>query len=168
MTDSKAIGELVEDVVVDAVDGIDPVDEADDYWHDAVSTGPIGARADLATAGLDLDDVDDGTPIEIKGARYRISEGTGEAIGRFYIRQKQHGKLLDAGGVYLLAVYRPTQGVEGDFDLELAGLVVASANVVETTRNSWYELDRRETYTQVRWADFPFNGELASETKVSG
>lgn len=168
MTDSKAIGELVEDVVVDSVDGIEPVDEDDDYWHDAVSTGPIGAGADLATAGLDLDDVDDGTPIEIKGAQYRISEGTGQTVGRFYIRQKQHGKLLDDDGAYLLAVYRPTQDVDGGFDLELAGLVVASATLVEATRNSWYELDRRETYTQVRWSDFPFNGELASETKVSG
>ncbi|MDY6779089.1 MAG: hypothetical protein SV760_00770, partial [Halobacteria archaeon] len=164
MTDSKAIGELVEDVVVETVDGIDPVDEGDGYWHDATVVGPIEATANVATVGLCLDDVGDGTPIEIKGARYRISNGSDDRDGRFYVRQKQHGKIVDAGGVYLLAVYRPEQARDGGFDLRLAGLVFASADVVEERRNSWYDLDRRETYTQVRWSDFPFNGDLASET----
>lgn len=158
--DMKTLGELVEDRVIESVDGLRAAEERDDHY-DAVVDGNVEGRIESESAVyVDAPDgaLDDGTKIEIKACLRVQSDG---AKGRFYIREKQHRELLDRDGLYLLTVYDVGVETVSHIDpdgVELAGFVIASAETVERVRNPWYEADGRENYTQIAWSNFSFDG----------
>lgn len=154
--DMKTIGELVEDRVIESVEGLRAAEERDDHY-DAVVDGRIDAEP-AVYVDAPTDELDDGTRVEIKACLRVQSDG---AKGRFYIREKQHRTLLDHDGVYLLVVYDvPVESVShiDPEDIEVAGFVIATAETVERVRNPWYETENREAYTQIAWSNFSFDG----------
>lgn len=165
-SEQKTVGEAIEDVLVDAIDGVEPVEAIvddvsadDDHWYDVVVDAiGTGGELDVVFCGVDPAGLD-GDVGEVKAAKFRLDD----RFGRFNIRRGQHEKLVDAGGIYLLAVYRETDDLD---DPDLAGLVIASADVVDETRNPWYELAGRDDYTQVRWTALPFSGELSEHSAI--
>ena len=86
-------------------------------------------------------------PIEIKAARVRLAS---ERRGRFYLRRRQHERLLAEGGVYVFAVYEEAPG------RPIPGLRVAAADAVDALLpDGWTDIDgpRSETdYRQLAWS----------------
>lgn len=96
-TSSKDVGSYLEHELVETLP-IEPVPDTEADWMDA----RVSHHISMGT--VDLSDVlclEQGTPVEIKGACYRYSRRR----GRFYIKQRAHQQLLDAGGVYCFVVY---------------------------------------------------------------
>lgn len=157
---SKAVGERIEEIVTDSVDELQEAtvpntfDGADeDYWHDAQPEAALFASAQVPMVGICV--IEPGQPVEIKAARAVISNGTRSRCGRFYLTRAQHEQLLEAGGVYLFAIY-----VEGDDgDPELLGLLAIPAVIVEEElRATWYEVDHRSDYYQLSASRLPIDG----------
>lgn len=126
---SHDIGDFIEHEIVDSL-SLKPVPDAEVEWYDAI------AEHTISIGLVDLSDticVEQGTPIEIKGARYRISDGTGTRRGRFYLKQNSHKKLLEAGGVYCSVVYND------DGILAVAWL---KPETVDELVGSWSDVDR--------------------------
>lgn len=156
---SKAVGETVEDLVFDAVDELEEpdVDEswgraAEDYWHDATPAVAVFPSEQLPMAATCV--IEAGQPVEIKAARATISNGSRSRCGRFYITRSQHERLVDAGGIYLFAVYDEDDAG----DEELRGLLAIPAVIVEDLRSSWYSVDGREDYWQLSADRLPIDG----------
>jgi len=155
---SKVLGESVEDLVFDAVDELQPAEvpmdwdgAVDDYWHDATPSVALFASRSVPMIGICV--IEPGTPVEIKGARATISDGTRSRNGRFHIRRDQHERLVARDGVYLFALYRAA-------DDELLGLLATLAVIVEEElRDSWYSAGTgREEYYQLSASRLPIDG----------
>lgn len=163
--DSKAIGELVEEEVVAAIDQLEPVPDADAEWYDAEPVFPIDVdelseALDVPVATLGIEEpIDVATPVEIKAARYRLDSGSSPRRGRFYYRRGQHGRLREEESVYAHAVYEVDER-EDEVEAYLLGLVLVSPDVVDDVLGSWIDVDRRETYAQSSWGNLPFPGEV--------
>lgn len=145
---AKEAGEDVEHLVIERLDALEPVPDVDCRWHDAETTTLLEPAADtrLAFAGINLVGVE--TPVEIKAAQRRLNSG---ARGRWYIRQRQHERLVEAAGVYVLVVYdpRPPRSL-------LAMAVAAATTVDELLPHGWtaVEADRSEVgYRQLTWSN---------------
>lgn len=164
MVDSKAIGEYVEDLVVDAIDALDAIPDDDAEWHDAVATEAIGSEsidADVPVSFVGLDEpLEAGTPVEIKAARDRISDGTTSRRGRFQVRRGQHSTIRQEEAAYLDVVYAiddaDVEDVE-DVDVDLLEVLFLAADVVDDALGVWVEVRRREPYTQISWGTLPFS-----------
>jgi hypothetical protein len=159
MTHPKTVGEDLEAIVIADVDELEPYDDdsPDPVDIDARATATIESTPALPLVGLA--EIDPGTLVEMKATQYRISDGTASRFGRFHIRRKQHQRLLDERGAYLMAVYRPAD--DPDDDPEVIAKILVAARTVERYRNAWYDVAGRETYTQLRWTMFPFEALLA-------
>ena len=169
MTHPKTVGERLETIVLADIDELEQNDEdtAEDVDIDARSVRHIESTPRLPLVGLS--EIVPGTPVEIKAAQYRISDGPQSRFGRFQIRRKQHERLLEDDGAYLYAVYRPEDGP--DDDPEVIATVLVAAETVERYRNDWYDVAGRETYTQLRWTMFPFEAlldDIDREATVEG
>ena len=136
---SKHAGDAVETAVVGRVPEIEAVPDSEAEWCDA---RVVEAWLPPASVPL-LPDV----PVEIKAARVRLASGR---RGRFYIRRRQHERLLAEGGVYVFAVYEETSG------RPIRGLRVAAADAVDALLpDGWTDVDgpRSETgYRQLAWS----------------
>ncbi len=147
---NKALGLDVEDHVVAGVDAIEPVDGVD-HWHDVEVVETLGPAAGVRLASQCV--VAPGTVGEIKAARRRVSNGVDRtAAGRWYVKGRddgQHAKLVEADGVYLLAVYdeRP------DAELALLAVLVVPARLLDLRLNGrWSTVDRDEgTIANLPW-----------------
>jgi hypothetical protein len=156
---SKTVGETIEELVFDAVDELQPaaVPESftrapDDYWHDAQLRVALFHSEQVPMVGICV--IEDDVPVEIKAACATISDGTESRNGRFQIHRPQHEQLLDAGGVYLFALY--SEGVDGE---ELLGLLAVPAVIIEEElRSTWYEVDGRDDYWQLSASRLPIDG----------
>lgn len=154
---SKAIGEDVESLVVDALP-LEPSENGDDH-HDAVSTAPIGwgegAAAPFAVRFLDCMSVGRDELVEIKAVSRKQSNGPRDITGRFFLKGRdegQHARLVDEGAYYALSVYEPIQN--RDAREVLAVVFVPASSVGELVDGSWYDVDRREkTAARLGWAD---------------
>lgn len=152
---AKAIGEDIEEIVVDAVAGLEPEPE-DDAHHDAVvadllSPSIVETTVPVTWAGIPL--VETGTKVEIKACKRWTSNGTHDIRGRWLCKGRddgQHAALLDAAAVYMLAVYEEAPGGEK----VLWRLVVIPASLLdEHLRERWYGIDRREsTMAALSWS----------------
>lgn len=116
---SKVVGEAIEDQVIASHPLEDVESEAVDA-PDAVASS-------------------DGTEIEIKACRRRVSNGDHSVHGRWYIRRRAHEALLEAGGYYLLVVYE-----EDDGELEIVDEQLRRADVVDEL------IDRCSSWSRVR------------------
>lgn len=156
---SKVVGERVEEIVIVAVDELQEVtvpedwDGAnEDYWYDAQPSVALFHSRQVPMVGTCV--IEPGQPVEIKAARAVISNGTRDRCGRFYLTRTQHEQLLEAGGIYLFAIY-----VEGDDDPELCGLLAVPAVIVEEElRPKWYSVDGRSDYYQISARRLPIDG----------
>lgn len=156
---SKVVGESVQDLVIEDVDEFQEaeVDEswgkADaDYWHDATPEVALFASDQVPMAGTCV--IEPEQPVEIKAACVTISMGTRSRCGRFYIRRRQHERLVEAGGVYLFVLYE-----EDGEDQELLGMLAIPAVIVEDElRDTWYSVDGREDYYQLSADRLPIDG----------
>lgn len=104
-------GRTVEVAACDKWPGLEHTapDRGEPDWYDAIARTDLHADPGRAYGGLSL--VRAGTPVEVKAARSRMQDGQSSRRGRWWIRERQHQRLLDAGGAYALGVYQPRQGV---------------------------------------------------------
>ena len=136
---SKDAGEAVETNVITRVPEIEAVPDTEAEWCDAR----------VIEAGLPPTSVPllPGVPVEIKAARVRLASGR---RGRFYVRRRQHERLVAEGSVYVFAVYEETSG------RPIRGLRVAAADAVDALLpDGWTDVDgpRSETgYRQLAWS----------------
>jgi len=144
---SKRLGETIEELVVDRVDGLEAVPDADAVWHDARTTHVIGPWDPV---GWGTCVVEPGVNVEIKAARRRLSTGR---RGRVYIRKQQHERLLATGAAYCVAVY---EGPDDDPTL-LAIRIVPASVVDELCPDEWTTVDAAgregEAYAQLAWSN---------------
>ena len=142
---SKHSGETVEANVLDRVPELAYVSDRTAEWHDAEVVTLLEPCEDVVFYALPLLAV--GTVVEIKAAQLRLASGQ---RGRFYIRKRQHQKLLDANGVYLFAVYDPRD------DHRVLRMAVWAASLVdELLPDGWTAVhgDRAEEgYRQLAWS----------------
>lgn len=133
---------------------------------EAPTSKDIGAHLEVVVADrLDWDHVGedqgrhvdawtpDGAPAEIKGARRRVSDGTGTQRGRWWIQQANHARLCKDRGYYALAVYDLVEGPA----LSIEHLAVVPARVLESLLPGWTavpEAHAAETSeaTQLAWS----------------
>lgn len=143
----KDAGELVATHVVDEVGGLDAVGDDVAVWFDAVVVDVLEHPADVVLV-LAVEDVDVDVPVEIKSARRRLASGS---RGRFYIRQRQHERLVEEDGLYLFAVYEPTD------DLPIVAIAVVPArDVDELLPDGWTPVRGRRAelgYRQLTWTN---------------
>ncbi len=142
---SKESGETVEGNVIQCVPELRYVSDRTAEWHDAETIALFEPPHDAVTFyGINLLAV--GIPVEIKAAQIWYESGQ---RGRFYIRKRQHERLLDAGGAYLFAVYVPRP----DHPVRAMGVMPASL-VDELLPDGWTSRDRsgEEGYRQLAWS----------------
>ena len=149
LADPKAIGEDVESLVIDAVDGLAPAVDPED-WYDAHAETVLGPRTtpdDLLFGSIPV--VEAGTRIEIKACKRTVSNGAqASRPGRWLLQTDQHEQLLDDGALYLLAVY---EEIEATKRLETM-LIVPASIIDEILKDRWYEVDRHESaVAQLPW-----------------
>jgi len=140
---NKAAGESAESSVQDHVPqlGLVPDDVVEHY--DAVATGLITPRPDLPMVGICL--VERGQHVEIKSVVRVYGDG---ARGRFYFRESQHARLLEAGGVYLFAVCADSR------DRKVIALKIVPATIVDDAISSWLDGGAgRADYAQLAWSN---------------
>ena len=141
---SKAAGEAVEAEVIQRVPELEYVGDHTARWHDARVNGLLEPSATVAFGDVLL--LEDGTPVEIKAAQRHLNSGR---RGRYYIRQRQHERLVDEAASYLFAVYDPrTRDV-------LAMLVVPASIIDHVLSDGWTSVagDRAEEgYRQLAWS----------------
>ena len=140
----KRSGEAIEAEVLDLVPELTYVSDREAEWHDARVTALLEPSQEVVFHSINLLAVD--MAVEIKAAQLRLASG---ARGRFFIRQRQHQKLLDEDGAYLLAVYHPR-------DHEVRAMAVIPACILdEVLPDGWTEVrgDRAEKgYRQLAWS----------------
>lgn len=71
------------------------------WWFDARATADTSYDVGYTSFGT----IAAGTPIEVKAARYRITDGRTTRRGRWWIRESSHDRLVENDGEYALAVY---------------------------------------------------------------
>ncbi|MFC3478727.1 hypothetical protein [Halobacterium litoreum] len=151
---SKAAGEAIEAEVIQQVPALRHVGDNTAEWHDARVDGLLEPSDRLPFVGVVVLERD--TPVEIKAAQRRLNSGD---RGRYFIRQRQHERLVREGASYLFAVYQPrTEHV-------LAMLVVPASVVDGLLPDGWTSVDgdRAEAgYRQLAWSN------LFDPTEVEG
>jgi len=141
---SKRAGEAVEARVLEEIAELRNVTDATAEWHDAEVESLLEPSERVVFCGINL--LAAGTPVEIKSAQTRLASGQ---RGRFYLRQRQHERLLDAAASYLFAVYNPR-----DRSVEAIAIMPASL-VDELLPDGWtsVDADRSERgYRQLGWS----------------
>ncbi|EMA42682.1 hypothetical protein [Halococcus saccharolyticus] len=78
-------------------------DADEPWWYDARVCERIDAAGEFG-------DVEPGTPVEVKVAKYRIPNDTPRR-GRWLLRERAHEQLLSEDGEYVLGVRREGEGV---------------------------------------------------------
>jgi len=136
---SKAIGSSVEGAAINAEPALEYVGDSEATWHDAQTIecwSPTTRRPFLGTPV-----VESHTPVEIKGCCVVRSNGTRQRPSQWYVKRSAHERLLDAAGVYLLAVYAPR-----DETPILRSVVIPASLLDEHLDGSWYDVqgDRSE------------------------
>lgn len=139
---SKQSGERIEAAVVQRIDGLRWVPDSERRGIDAEATQSIPSSEELRLDGICS--IESGTPVEIKSASVRLASGQ---RGRFYLRRQQHERLLGVDGLYLFAIYAPT-------DYRILSMTVVPATVAGERVPSWRPLDGRYDYAQVGWTRF--------------
>ncbi|QLH83383.1 hypothetical protein [Halosimplex pelagicum] len=131
---SKAIGDSVEAVVINAEPRLEAVGDSVATWHDAVTLKCLSPSYERPIYAIPV--VDSGVETEIKGAAVVRSNGTRQSPGHWYIKRGAHEKLKDAGGVYLLAVY----GLRESTPI-LRSVIIPATVLDDVLEGRWYEVD---------------------------
>jgi hypothetical protein len=130
--------------VIQRVDALRYVSDQTAEHYDAVVDGLFAPSADVPFIGIVV--LEDSTSVEIKAAQRHLASGR---RGRFFIRERQHGWLLEDAGAYLFAVYDPRE------HRVLAMTALAATTLDGALPEGWtsVEGDRAETgYRQLSWS----------------
>jgi len=131
LSSSKAIGDSVEAAIINRDDGLESVGDSVATWYDARTVDCLDPSYERPFLGIPL--VETGTEVEIKGACVVRSNGTRQRPGHWYIKRETHERLLEAAGVYLLAVYAPRPETP-----ILRSVVIPASLLDEHLSESWY------------------------------
>lgn len=108
-------------------------DEA--IWHDARTVQVLTPHECLQFSSICL--LEPGTAVEIKTCQLLIQRRSrSKGPGQWYIKQRSHEQLLEAGGAYLLVVYRNGEADDTD-ELEVLRRIVVPASIVDELITSW-------------------------------
>lgn len=146
---SKDAGDRIEHEVVLRIPELRAVSDRTADWHDATADAPITV-GHVDMRGIVL--VDEGVPVEIKGAQRRISNGANTCRGRYYIKRRAHDQLAEAGGVYAFVVYDPRSRLGDD---PILATVFVPARTVNEFVTAWSPVagDRSEqAVAKVPWS----------------
>jgi len=146
---AKQLGEQVEAVVIDAIDGLEPAADRDD-WYDAVVEVVVGPRTAPAVRFYGICLLEPGVCVEIKATQRRLSNGArpNGRPGLWSFREDQHQQLLDASAAYCLVLYDDDQD---EPVLEMIAIVPAS--IVDTLLGDyWHDVAGRDHQrAQLAW-----------------
>lgn len=147
----KIRGDNLEAELIARHDPLESIPDSEVEWMDARTTGLLEPSPRLAFGGICL--VESETPVEVKTAKLATSNGPRETTGRWYIKQAAHERLLEARGVYLLAVYDDPDPDSDSGECELlAELVVPARTVDDALDTRWYDSGRSEgQVAQLGW-----------------
>lgn len=135
----REMGELVEEQVLEGVPEFEQVPDSEAEHYDAVSVCRVDPDCGIPMIGGYV--IVQGTPVEIKSALPRYRSGD---RGRFYLRQRQHERLLEEDGWYLLSV------VDED-RCEISSKLVRAVEL-DGVVPSWIDGGTgRQAYAQVTW-----------------
>lgn len=146
---AKRLGERAESAVIEAIDELEPVSDSDAEHYDAVPSTAVFPSDMVRMVGIAVAEA--GIPIEVKTTVPRISTGS---RGRFYLRRKQHRRLSEEGGCYLLAVTTTDER-------EPLAMVLVAARTLSDVIPSWIDGNHRADYAQIAW------GRIFSEQEVN-
>lgn len=144
----KERGQSVEAAVIDACAALRPIGDSEAEWYDAETVGLLEPSYERPFYGIPV--VESGTPVEVKGACVVTGNGDRDTAGRWYVRRAAHEQLLDAGGVYLLAVYAPKPETP-----VLREAVVPASLLDEHLAGSWYSVDGERSEDEVAKLAWP-------------
>jgi hypothetical protein len=147
LADPKAIGEDVEQLAIDAVPGLEPADARDD-WFDAMTVAAVGPRTAERVVFAGIPIVPSDTHVEIKATQRRVSNGSRDRPGCWYIKRDQHDQRHEERACYLLTIYDDAGAAR-----EVVEIVLAPASIIdECVADRWYDVDRREgEVAQLPW-----------------
>jgi len=139
---SKQRGSSVESAVIDTEPALEFVGDSEASWHDARTVRCFGPRPDRPFLGIPV--VEAGTAVEIKGACVVRSNGDRDRAGQWYVKRAAHERLLDAGGMYVLAVYAPRPETP-----ILRAVVIPASLLDEHLAGRWYDVDADRSENEV-------------------
>jgi len=145
---SQGIGESVSGALIQR-EPLELVLDSEATWHDARTVACWSPTPERPFLGIPV--VEPGTPTELKGTCVVRSNGKSrQRAGQWHIVRRCHEKLVDAAGVYLLAVYAPR-----DSTPILRSVVIPASLMDEHLRGRWYECgDARseDAIAQITWS----------------
>lgn len=144
---SRDSGDAVAANVVQVVEALQHVGDATAEWHDAVTTTLVTPTSAAPAQLYSIPLLEAETPVEIKAAQVRLGSG---ARGRYFIRQRQHERLVEEDAVYAFATYEP----KPRHPVRTVAFVPASI-VDELLPDGWtvVDADRSEQgYRQLAWS----------------
>jgi len=145
---AKAIGEDIEVVAIDVIDGLETSADPEDYF-DAVATKAITPAPEIGLRFSSIAIIEAGTRLEIKSCRHRVENGSDQRPGLWMFRTDQHERLLEDNASYLLAVYEIHAQSR---DLQQM-LIIPASIIDEVLAGSWYGVDRHEgAVAQLSWS----------------
>jgi len=149
---SKRGGENAESAVIQRHPELEYVGDSEARHYDARVSQLLSPSPTLPFVGMCVLEV--GTAVEIKSTM--VVYGSAQTRGRFYLRRKQHQRLVDEAGVYLFAVCepRPARPV-------IAAKVVPATSVGGLV-SSWIDGGDRADYAQLAWS------RIFDETELRG
>jgi hypothetical protein len=139
---SKAAGERSEDYLIQWIEEIRYVPDDEALGYDAITTTLLEPSEEIQFVGMCL--LERGTEIEIKSTAVVITET--QTRGRLQFRKPQHDRLLEIGGVYMIAVCAP-------HDREPIAVKVIPASLLDELLYGWIEVDGRAPYAQLTWTN---------------
>lgn len=132
---SRLAGDSTEADVIQSTEGLEYVPDTDIEFADG---RVVSAAVTINEISIPRD-----TLIEIKSAM--VVYGASQQRGRFYLREGQHERLVEADGVYLFVVVTP------DPTREILAMRIVPAEDVSKIVTSWYDGGDRADYTQPYW-----------------
>ncbi|WP_436924937.1 hypothetical protein [Halosimplex amylolyticum] len=148
LSSSNSIGESVEGAVINSDPALEAVGDSVATWYDARTIRCLDPCYERPFLGIPL--VEKGTEVEIKGACVVRSNGSRQSAGHWYIKRAAHEKLLDTGGVYLLAVYAPYEDTP-----ILRSAIIPASILDEELGGRWYEVDADRSEKEVVQLSWP-------------
>lgn len=140
---AKRGGENAEAAVLQEVPELRYVADSEAVHFDAETEELLEPSRSLPFYGIPL--VESGTAVEIKSAMVVLSGGR---RGRFLFRRRQHSELLEAAGMYVVAVCRPRP------TRELLALKLIPASLLDEEIDGWTHAEDEPDYTQIAWSRF--------------
>lgn len=134
-------GENAESQIIQRWEALRYVPDSEAVHFDAVTESLLEPSSELPFVGICL--VEAGTSVEIKSTMVALNGGR---RGRFLFRREQHEALLEAAGMYVLAVCEPHIG------RDLIATKLVPASLMDEELGEWVEVDGGADYCQLAWS----------------